>query len=227
MRAISSRLSRIANQGNVIARSPLLCTCRPLSRSLASASPSSSTTHDTIFAPATGRSKSAISILRISGPKALDVYRAVTRPPRSAKGKAKEIERPEARRAILRRIVHPRTEEPLDEGIVLFFPGTRGYGAPSSRADRDFSAAHQALTGQSTLELHLHGSPALMSLLLELLPTLADGIRIAEPGESACSLGHGTVLISERRRIHSAGFPSWQNGLDGCGRSARPRRCRN
>lgn len=44
-------------------------------------------------------------------------------------------------------------------------------------------AAHSALTAQPTLELHLHGSPALMQLLLKLLPTLSPSFRIAEPGE--------------------------------------------
>ena len=39
------------------------------------------------------------------------------------------------------------------------------------------------MTAQPTLELHLHGSPALMQLLLKLLPTLSPSFRIAEPGE--------------------------------------------
>lgn len=47
----------------------------------------------------------------------------------------------------------------------------------------NFTAGHSALTAQPTLELHLHGSPALMQLLLKLLPTLSPSFRIAEPGE--------------------------------------------
>jgi tRNA modification GTPase len=85
----------------------------------------------TIFAPATGRTRSAISILRISGPKSLQIYHKLTQPPKprlglppaprpSGKGKGKA---PEARRALLRRIVDPGTGEVLDEGIVLYFPG--------------------------------------------------------------------------------------------------------
>ncbi|KAI5479770.1 tRNA modification GTPase [Pseudohyphozyma bogoriensis] len=129
----------------------------------------------TIFAPATGRGKTAIAILRISGPDALDVWHRMTRPPRTAstsdvKGKRPAlVERvrrdPVPRKACLRRIVHPETEEVLDEGIVLYFP------------------ASSALTAQPTLELHVHGSPALMELLLKLLPSLSPSFRVAEAGE--------------------------------------------
>ncbi|GAA5857314.1 hypothetical protein JCM8547_002213 [Rhodosporidiobolus lusitaniae] len=155
--------------------------CLPSSSSFPSAA--SSSLVPTIFAPATGRGKSAISILRISGPGATDVWTRMTRPPRGEKGKAKEgREGPPERRAVLRRIVHPETEEVLDEAVVLFFP------------------AHSSLTAQPTLELHLHGSPALMTFLLRFLPSLSTPpssssssssssagesslFRIAEPGE--------------------------------------------
>lgn len=52
----------------------------------------------------------------------------------------------------------------------------------------DFLAANSALTAQPTLELHTHGSPALTALLLQLLPTLGDDFRIAEPGSSSFPL---------------------------------------
>ncbi|GAA5990684.1 hypothetical protein JCM10908_003188 [Rhodotorula pacifica] len=117
----------------------------------------------TIFAPATGKGKSAIAILRISGDDALEVWRRMTVSPKSRR-RSKEAEPPE-RKAVLRKIVHPETNEVLDEGVVLYFP------------------RHSALTAQPTLELHLHGSPALMQLLLKLLPTLSPSFRIAEPGE--------------------------------------------
>lgn len=99
----------------------------------------------TIYAPATGRSKQAISILRITGPDVLVVWDRMTRSPSSKiKGKSpemvggkKEVEAgkvgggrgkgsrmPEERKAILRRIIHPKTGEVLDEGIVIYFPGT-------------------------------------------------------------------------------------------------------
>ncbi|BGP19030.1 mitochondrial splicing system protein [Rhodosporidiobolus nylandii] len=133
----------------------------------------------TIFAPATGKGKSAISILRISGDDALEVWRRMTLPARAKGGgneegtaasEGRKTRRdPPERRAVLRSIVHPETREQLDEAVVLYFP------------------ASSALTAQPTLELHLHGSPALMQLLLRVLPTLTPEsggkFRIAEPGE--------------------------------------------
>ncbi|GAA6062695.1 hypothetical protein JCM10212_004753 [Sporobolomyces blumeae] len=125
----------------------------------------------TIFASASGRGKSAIQILRISGDDALEVWHRMTMP---ARGKRRVIESggggargpdPEPRKALLRKIVHPDSNETLDEGVVLYFP------------------PHSSLTAQPTLELHLHGSPALMTLMLRLLPTLKSSFRIAEPGE--------------------------------------------
>ncbi|GAA6047701.1 hypothetical protein JCM3770_001728 [Rhodotorula araucariae] len=119
----------------------------------------------TIFAPATGKGKSAISILRISGPDALTVWHRMTCPPRGrAHRPGTPPKDPPERRAVLRRIVG-LDGEVLDEGVVLYFP-------PNS-----------ALTAQPTLELHLHGSPALMSFLLRTLPALGSGFRLADPGE--------------------------------------------
>ncbi|GAA5828997.1 hypothetical protein JCM11251_004092 [Rhodosporidiobolus azoricus] len=178
---------------SVVAPARLLCRCS--TRSLLPGAPhrrSASTSSSprtplvrlpTIFAPATGRGKSAISILRISGDDALEVWRKMTRPAAAkgrgrgrvvvagAPGRGKVLQDPPERKAILRKIVHPETGEVLDEAVVLYFP-------PSS-----------ALTAQPTLELHLHGSPALMTLLLRTLPTLSSSspggsmFRIAEPGE--------------------------------------------
>ncbi|GAA5870864.1 hypothetical protein JCM16303_001610 [Sporobolomyces ruberrimus] len=116
----------------------------------------------TIFASASGKGKSAIQILRISGDDALQVWHKMTEPARGKKHAKKD---PLARRALLRKIVHPQTREILDEGVVLYFP------------------RESSLTAQPTLELHLHGSPALMALMLSLLPTLSKSFRIAEPGE--------------------------------------------
>lgn len=134
MRLVKSLLSRRAFENHTVA--PVLlppCTCRRSaqfsSRSTSAeipSAPSSISALDTIFAPATGRSKSAISILRISGPKAVDIYHAVTTLPRSAISRsrtASSLSPPTPRRALLRRIIHPRTRETLDEGIVLYFPG--------------------------------------------------------------------------------------------------------
>lgn len=63
--------------------------------------------------------------------------------------------------------------------------------------------ANSALTAQPTLELHTHGSPALISLLLQLLPTLGDDFRIAEPGPF--STIHSLSEMSSEIRVVSIG----------------------
>jgi tRNA modification GTPase len=55
--------------------------------------------------------------------------------------------------------------EPIDRGIALYFPGPRSF------------------TGEDVLELHAHGGPVVLGLLLERAFEL--GARAAEPGEFA------------------------------------------
>ncbi len=69
---------------------------------------------------------------------------------------------PEPRRAALRRF-HAHDGSVLDQGIVLYFP------APHS------------FTGEEVLELHGHGGPVVMDLLLA--RTVELGARLARPGE--------------------------------------------
>lgn len=65
-----------------------------------------------------------------------------------------------------RRAVHGRFQddgEPIDEGLALFFPGPRSF------------------TGEDVAELHGHGGPVVMQMLLDAV--LAGGARLALPGE--------------------------------------------
>ncbi|HSF47643.1 MAG TPA: tRNA uridine-5-carboxymethylaminomethyl(34) synthesis GTPase MnmE, partial [Burkholderiales bacterium] len=66
------------------------------------------------------------------------------------------------RRASLRHFLG-NAGEPLDEGIAIYFPAPRSY------------------TGEDVLELHGHGGPAVLQLVLERCLTL--GARPAAPGE--------------------------------------------
>lgn len=70
---------------------------------------------------------------------------------------------PPPRRAGLRRLLRPADGAALDEALVLRFP------APASA------------TGEDIAELHCHGSPAVVSAVLDALSEL--GVRAAEPGE--------------------------------------------
>ena len=52
---------------------------------------------------------------------------------------------------------------PIDEGLALFFPAPASY------------------TGEDVLELHGHGGPVILDLLIERV--IALGARLAQPGE--------------------------------------------
>ncbi len=71
-------------------------------------------------------------------------------------------ELPQARVATLRNFTDP-DGEPIDNGIALYFP------APGS------------FTGEPVVELHGHGGPVVVALLVE--AAVASGARLAEPGE--------------------------------------------
>jgi len=107
---------------------------------------------DTIFALSSGPGRAGIAIVRISGRAAGQVAEAML-------GVI-----PPARKALLARIVHPSTRRVLDRAMTLWFPG------PASA------------TGEDVLELHLHGSPAVLRAVFEALGEL-PGLRMAEPGE--------------------------------------------
>ncbi|MFZ5791397.1 MAG: tRNA uridine-5-carboxymethylaminomethyl(34) synthesis GTPase MnmE [Pseudomonadota bacterium] len=107
----------------------------------------------TIYAPATAPGRAGLAILRLSGSKAgWALERLTGRVP------------PPARRASLRRISDPRNGEPIDQGLVTWFPGPASF------------------TGEDMAELSLHGGRAVMAAVLEALAALPD-FRLAEPGE--------------------------------------------
>jgi tRNA modification GTPase len=108
---------------------------------------------NTIFALSTAPGKAGVAVVRISGPEAAVALMALCGSPM-----------PEARTAALRRIRHPRTGEELDRGLVLWFP----QGA--------------SFTGESSAELQVHGSRAVVAAILDALSGL-PGCRMAEPGE--------------------------------------------
>lgn len=110
------------------------------------------TAADTIFALATAPVKSGVAVLRISGPNAADALAAL------------DVPLPEPRMATLARLRHPVTHATIDSALLLYFE------APHS------------FTGEHTVELHTHGSRAVIAELLSVLAAL-PGFRLAEPGE--------------------------------------------
>jgi len=105
---------------------------------------------DTIFAPATAAGRAAVAVVRLSGPQT------------KAAVKALAGDLPPARRASVRRL-RDAAGVPIDEALVLWFPGPGSY------------------TGEDAAELHVHGGQAVVAALVEALS--AVGVRLAEPGE--------------------------------------------
>lgn len=94
---------------------------------------------DTIFALASGAGRSAIAVIRVSGPKARDMLIALASklpPPRAAR---------------LATLMDDGTGEIIDRGLVLWMPG------PGSA------------TGEDTVEFHIHGGSAVIAGLCQAL----------------------------------------------------------
>ncbi|MEL7451105.1 MAG: tRNA uridine-5-carboxymethylaminomethyl(34) synthesis GTPase MnmE [Pseudomonadota bacterium] len=106
--------------------------------------------NDTIAAVATPPGRGGVGIVRVSGPGA----------PAIATSLLGEL--PPARQAVLRDF-QSATGEPLDRGLVLYFPAPRSF------------------TGEHVLELHGHGGPVILDMLMQRVLQL--GARPARPGE--------------------------------------------
>jgi tRNA modification GTPase len=108
---------------------------------------------ETIFALSTIFGKSGVAVIRISGPEAQQTLRAF--------GCEGEISHKLVKPLYL---LSPSTKEPLDQSIVMFFKGPHSF------------------TGEDVVELHLHGSIAVITDVLAELAKLPH-LRVAEPGE--------------------------------------------
>lgn len=107
---------------------------------------------DTIYALSSGLLPSGVAIIRISGPQCRFALETICK-----------ID-PAPRCAFYTSFYDPLDGAILDDGLVLWFP------APAS------------FTGEDVVELHCHGSRAVVNALLRVLSNL-NGLRMAERGE--------------------------------------------
>ena len=112
---------------------------------------------DTIAAIATGTARTAIGILRLSGPRAAEIVSAVFRP---AGGGAL---RDRAPGTLVYGVLRDREGQEIDHCLATWSLGPRSY------------------TGEDTAELQCHGSPVVLTAGLEAL--FVAGARQAERGE--------------------------------------------
>ena len=124
-------------------------------------------TAQTIFALSSGRPPAGIAVIRISGPEAHDA------------GVALAGSLPEARTAAVRELRNPKTQETLDQALVLRFD------APASA------------TGESVVELHCHGGRAVVDAVMKVLGAV-PGLREAGPGEfTRRAFANGRIDLTE------------------------------
>jgi len=107
--------------------------------------------NDTICAIATPPGRSGVGIVRVSGPLSLSIAQQLLH------------FQPAPRHAHYTPFHHAHSDDVIDEGLALFFPGPHSF------------------TGEDVLELQGHGGIYVLDALLK--ETLALGARLARPGE--------------------------------------------
>ena len=107
--------------------------------------------NDTIYALSSGALPSGVSVIRISGPLTKDILVSLVG--------SVPLERHASYRTI-----RTCNKQPIDSGLVLFFPGPNSF------------------TGEDVAELQIHGSKAVLAALFHVLDDIA-GVRMAVEGE--------------------------------------------
>jgi len=130
---------------------------------------------DTICALSTPPGRSGIAVVRLSGSRSIQVLHRIFKP-------KKNYEPLPVRRAMLGRIRNPLNGFEIDEAIAICFSAPNSY------------------TGEDMVELSLHGSPLLVSALLDCLCRL--GSRLAEPGEFTMrAFLHGRMDLTQAEAV--------------------------
>lgn len=107
----------------------------------------------TIYALSSAAGRAGVAVIRLSGAGAGAAVMALTGKPL-----------PQARHATLTRFIEPRSGQPIDRGLLLWFEHPASF------------------TGEDVAELHVHGGRAVVNALLSALAQV-PGLRAAEPGE--------------------------------------------
>ncbi len=126
----------------------------------------------TIYALSSGPGVSGIAVIRISGSETRDILTKII-----------GIPLPNPREATLRKINKINTNDLIDQGLVLWFPGPHSY------------------TGEDMAELQVHGSRAVIEAILDTFSNL-ENCRLAEPGEfTKIALSNDKINLLEAESI--------------------------
>lgn len=116
--------------------------------------------NDTICAITTPAGVSAVGMIKVSGPSALSLVDRIFVPMHKD---SRPLSQTEGYRMVYGRFVDHASGEMIDDGMALVYRAPHSY------------------TGEEMVELTLHGSPLILSLVIEQL--CAVGARVAERGE--------------------------------------------
>ena len=126
----------------------------------------------TIYALSTGPGISGIAVIRVSGKNTVEVVKKIT-----------GDELPNPREATRRKFNYINTNELIDEGVLLWFPGPNSY------------------TGEDLAEFHVHGSRAVINALHSTISKI-ENCRLAEPGEfTKRAFQNGKINLIEAESI--------------------------
>lgn len=128
---------------------------------------------DTIVALATPPGRSAIGVIRLSGPTSLDIARSLI---------GENEFSPEPARAFLKTVRHRDSKEVLDRSLLTFFQKPNSY------------------TGEDVVEISCHGSPVVLREVIDRI--LIFGGRLAGPGEFTLrAMNNGKLNLSQAEGI--------------------------
>ncbi len=128
---------------------------------------------DTIVALATAPGRSAIGVIRLSGPTSLKIARSLI---------GENEFSPEPARAYLKTVRHCDSNQALDRTLVTFFQKPNSY------------------TGEDLVEISCHGSPVVLRQVIDRILVL--GGRVAGPGEFTLrAMNNGKLNLSQAEGI--------------------------
>ncbi len=128
---------------------------------------------DTIVAVSTPPGRSAIAVVRLSGPQSRAILRVLVQEEQFA---------PEPNRVTLKKLLAESSNDLIDEALVTYFQSPHSF------------------TGEDMVEISCHGSPVILRQLIDLIQK--QEARLAEPGEftlRACR--NGKMNLSQAEAI--------------------------
>jgi tRNA modification GTPase len=128
---------------------------------------------DTIVALSTPPGRSAIGVVRLSGPRSLEITRLLLKEDSFLPGESA---------VVLRNLYDPLTDGCVDQALITYFKAPRSF------------------TGEDVIEISCHGSPVLLRSLLDIILRL--DARAADPGEFTLrALANGRIDLTQAEAI--------------------------